>query len=82
MEDLDELVRLRRLRDNLERPAYLFERFGGECRGECPRPVEIAAAIHPEGITCCNLFPVWELWRQTMVIERSLTAKVNRARAA
>jgi hypothetical protein len=82
MDDIDELMRLRRLRTNLERPAYLFERFGGECKGDCPVPIEIAAALYPEGITCCNLFAVWEVWSQTRALERALTAKVQQAKEA
>ena len=82
MDDIAELMRLRRLRTNLERAAYLFERFGGECRGDCFSPVEVAVALAPEALTCCNLQPIWELYEQTRQLERALTAKIQNCKDA
>jgi hypothetical protein len=80
-DDIAELLRLRRLRTNLELPAYLFERLGGSCRGDCESPLALIATV-PEAITCCNLHPVWEYWSYTRRLERGLSKKIQQVKAA
>lgn len=75
-DDLQELMRLRKLRRALELPAYLFERYGGRCRGDCENPVAISAT-QPEALTCCNLRPSWVQYTEVRGLERTLTAKVQ-----
>lgn len=75
-DDIHELIRLRKLRRNLELPAYLFERFGGRCKGDCEQPVTISPT-QPEALTCCNLRPSWVQYNEVRGLERTLTAKIQ-----
>lgn len=78
-DDIQELARLRRMRTNLELLAYLFERLGGNCKGECERPLAILPAM-PEAVTCCNLYHPWDRYHNTRRLEKHLAAKINQAR--
>lgn len=68
--DLEELRRIRKLRRQLQFPAYLFERFGGGCSGECEHPVNITQAINGVHMTCCNLRPSFERYHELRGMER------------
>jgi hypothetical protein len=80
-DDVVELMRLRQIRHNLDLPAYMFERWGGDCKGDCDRPIAVMTASLPEALTCCNLHPVYEHWRQISRLERALSAKIQSNKA-
>ena len=79
--DLLELTKVRKQRDHLQRIAYLFERFGGNCIGECNFPVHILCCeATGDEIVCCDLIPIAIRYRELRQLEKVLDYKVSAQR--
>lgn len=78
-DDLLELMRIRQLIRQLELPAYLFERYGGDCRGDCAEP-RYLCETYPEALMCCHLKPIADFYHVQRLLEQSLRRKVEALR--
>jgi hypothetical protein len=78
--DILELRRLRKLRRQVELPAYLFERHAPKgCTGECEHPLPIIP-VEVGSLTCCHLWAAHDLHQSIIALERTMRLKVEQGR--